>query len=244
MRADVAIIGGTGVGARLDLLGGSPFCLPTPFGPLRGRLVPWKGIGLAVVHRHGLGHRLPPHRIAYRAMADGLARLEVRACLATAAVGSLRAGLDSGSLAVCTDFLDLTGRNSTLFDGGVRHTDFSSPMGSRATAALREACSRLGVRTPEACVYVGMNGPRYETPAEVRMLARLGGDVVGMTAATEAILCREAGVDYGCLAIVSNLGTGLSDCPLSHREVEENVAKASGTALAVLFEAAEAICRS
>jgi 5'-methylthioadenosine phosphorylase len=177
-------------------------------------------------------------------MASGLATLGVRACVATAAVGSLREELGSGSLAVCTDFLDLTGRNETLHFSIVRHTDFSSPMGPLATTALKKACAKIGVSTPEECVYVGMNGPRYETPAEVRMLRKLGGDVVGMTASTEAILCREAGVDYGCLAIVSNLGTGLSGACLSHQEVEENVMKASGTALAVLLEAVEAIVQA
>ncbi|MCA1996942.1 MAG: MTAP family purine nucleoside phosphorylase [Armatimonadetes bacterium] len=241
MRADIAIIGGTGVGNRLELLGGRPFALPTPFGLVRGRLVPWKGVPVALIHRHGFGHRVPPHRIAFRAMAWGMASLGVRACFATAAVGSLRAELPAGSVAVCTDFLDFTGRNLTLFETAVRHTDFSQPMGDTATRLLKDACAAMDLPVPERCVYVGMNGPRYETPAEVRMLARLGGDVVGMTASSEAIACREAGVDYGCLALVANLGTGLSEAPLSHREVEETVARVSGTALAAVLEAAESL---
>ncbi len=240
MRADVAIIGGTGVGHRLELLGGRPFALPTPFGLVRGRLVPWKGIPVALVHRHGFGHRLPPHRIAFRAIGWGMARLGVRACFATAAVGSLRPELPAGSVAVCTDFLDLSGRNLTLFESTVRHTDFTEPMGPTATRLLQQACASMDLAVPERCVYVGMNGPRYETPAEVRMLAQLGGDVVGMTASSEAIACREAGIDYGCLALVANLGTGLAESPLSHAEVEETVARVSGTALAAVLEAAEA----
>src|SRR5436189_62411 len=60
-------------------------------------------------------------------------------------------------------------------------------------------------------VYVNVNGPRYETPAEIRMFVEAGGDVVGMTAGSEAIAMREAGVGYGCLAIITNLAAGLRE---------------------------------
>ncbi|MER3496125.1 MAG: 5'-methylthioadenosine phosphorylase, partial [Armatimonadota bacterium] len=71
----------------------------------------------------------------------------------------------------------------------------------------------------ESGTYLNLNGPRYETPAEVRLFGQWGADVVGMTAGSEAILMKEAGVPYACVAVVTNLGTGLSSTPLSHKEV-------------------------
>jgi 5'-methylthioadenosine phosphorylase len=89
-----------------------------------------------------------------------------------------------------------------------------------------------------SAVYVGYDGPRYETPAEVKALGQLGGDVVGMTASTEAVLMREAGVDYGCLAIVTNLGSGLASEHLSHDEVVNVMESLGGQIAEALLSAA------
>lgn len=173
-------------------------------------------------------------------MAEGLVRLGIRQCLASAAVGSLRRDWLAGTLVVCSDFLDASCRRSTLFDRSVVHTDFTDPFGAETRAALIAAA-------PEAKptgTYVGVNGPRYETPSEIGAFRELGGDVVGMTAATEAILMKEAGIDYGCLAIVTNFGTGLGETPLSHGDVDLAMKAASARALAVLRAAAERLART
>ncbi len=94
--------------------------------------------------------------------------------------------------------------------------------------ACANCCSKLP--TPASpCIrngtYLCVSGPRYETPAEVRLFAAWGADVVGMTGAPEAILCREAGLRYAGIALATNYGTGLlSDKPLSHADVEEQMA--------------------
>ena len=211
LKADVGLVGGTGVGERLESLGGESLVVPTPYGALRGRLVPFSGLSLVVVRRHSFGHRVPPHAVAYGAVAEGLRRLGVRACFASAAVGSLRNDWGVGTLAACTDFVDVSARGTTLFESSVRHTDFSRPF---PASQFLVSDGVLG-----ACVYANVNGPRYETPFEVSLLRELGADVVGMTAASEAVAMREAGVPYGCLAVVTNLGTGLSSSSLSHGEV-------------------------
>jgi 5'-methylthioadenosine phosphorylase len=229
LRADVGLVGGTGVGGRLEALGGSALVVPTPFGPLRGRLVEVEGLSLVVVRRHAEGHKVPPHAVRYDAIADGLRRLGVRACLSSAAVGSLRADWGVGTMAACTDFLDASGRGLTLFSTEVKHTDFSSPF--PASGFLEGE----GVVAP--CVYACMDGPRYETPFEVSLLRKLGADVVGMTAASEAIAMREAGVAYGCLAIVTNLGTGLAASQLSHGDVGEAMEQMGEKAVRVLLGA-------
>ncbi|MBI1755834.1 MAG: MTAP family purine nucleoside phosphorylase [Fimbriimonas ginsengisoli] len=237
MQADFGLIGGTGVGERLAALGGSPLHVPTPFGLMRGRQLELGGRKVVVVARHSLGHKTPPHLVNYRANAVGLALLGVGVCIGTAAVGALREDLAPGSFVLCSDFIDLTGRGLTLFDREVRHTDFSQPFGERPRQALLMACDMSGVPVHASGVYVGTNGPRYETPAEVAAAARLGGDVIGMTATSEAICMREAGVEYACLAIVTNLATGLARGALSHEEVEAQMKSAGELATKVLCNA-------
>ena len=234
LKADVALVGGTGVGDRLAELGGTPLHVPTPFGVLRGRLLDIDGLSVVVVRRHAEGHRTPPHMVKYEAIADGLRRLGVRACFSTAAVGSLHEDWPVGQLAVCTDLLDLTGRRTTLFDREVRHTDFSSPF-----PAARHLRSAAGDEAEPNAVYACMDGPRYETPHEITILRQLGADVVGMTAASEAIAMHEAGVPYGCLAVVTNLGCGIGQEELAHGDVTDVMQERGERIVQILLEAAK-----
>lgn len=230
VRIDVALIGGTGIGERLAALGGVPLHVPTPDGVVRGRLLDHRGLSLLLLSRHSAGHKVPPHRVEYVAMARAAKALGVRACLATAAVGSLRREWGPGSLMAARDFLDLTYRNVTLYDREVVHRDFSDPFPARG-ALLQEGVIDGGV-------YMGLNGPRYETPAEIETFRGLGADLVGMTASTEAIAFREAEVPYGLLAIVTNLAAGLSDAPLDHEEVVVEMKRSGERAVSILLEAA------
>lgn len=234
MRVDAAIIGGTGIGDRLREFGGRPVGVSTADGRLRGTLTEIDGASVMLLKRHSAGHKVPPHRVDYRAMARGLAELGCPICFATAAVGCLRREWGPGTLVVCRDFLDVTGRNPTLFDRTVVHVDFSNPFGPRARAALLGSAEEAGIAAVDGGVYMTANGPRYETPAEIALYGRWGADLVGMTAGTEAILMREAGIEYGCLALVTNLAAGLSEKPLSHEEVVEEMERSGEKALAVL----------
>lgn len=238
-KADVAVIGGTGIGERLAHMGGEAFSVETRFGQLQGRVVLHEGVRVAAVQRHSAGHKTPPHKVNYRALGSGLKELGVKACLASAAVGSLHPEWEPGTFAVCTDFIDLTFRRVTLFDDTVVHTDFSVPF--PAAPALREALTGMEFQ-PEA-VYLGGDGPRYETPAEIRMMQRLGADVVGMTASSEAIVMREAGVPYGCLAVVTNLAAGLTKSELHHGEVTDVMRAKGAEVLDALLRAATLLAR-
>lgn len=226
----VAIIGGTGIGEKLLGDKGCAIQVPTRFGIMRARIVG----DVLVLARHGAGHKLPPHKINYRAMALGLKFLGVEYCIASAAVGSLREDCSPGTLVGCSDFIELSGRNITLFDDTVRHTDFTTPF---------DACVREAIATSEGVmdggIYVNANGPRYETPREIRFFRQIGGDVVGMTAGSEAIVMREAGIKYSCLAIVSNLASGLAGTTLSHEEVQNVMEQTGDKAVSVLLQAAE-----
>jgi len=122
---------------------------------------------------------------------------------------------------VLDQFIDLTRqRDLTWFDGDeVAHTDFTEPYCSELRRALWECACEQGLDVRDGGCYVGVDGPRYETAAEVRAWRLLGGDVVGMTGLPEAVLAREAGLCYGVLAVVTNPGAGLAASPLSHQEV-------------------------
>lgn len=239
MRIDVGIIGGTGVGDRLLALGGRALHVPTERGLLRGNAIELGGRKVLLIGRHSAGHKVPPHKVNYAAMALGLKALGATTCFATAAVGGLRPDWYPGDLVICDDFLDYSGRNPTLFDRVVRHTDFTEPFGHRGRKALRDSAADRNIRAHHGGTYLCGNGPRYETPEEIRQYHKFGADVVGMTAATEAILMREAGIDYACLAIVTNLAAGISPTPLTHEEVVEMMDR-TGPVVVELLEAAVA----
>ncbi|WP_324669822.1 S-methyl-5'-thioinosine phosphorylase [Geochorda subterranea] len=221
-RARLAVIGGTGFEDPSIL--GRPretTTITTRLGAATVSLYALDGVTVAYLSRHGPGHSVPPHRIDYRANIAALAALGVQRVVATAAVGSLRRELPPGTVVVADQFLDFTRQRPVTFfeDDAVVHTDFSEPYCPQIRAALVATIRQQGLHVQETGCYVGMEGPRYETPAEVRALAALGGDVVGMTGLPEAVLAREAGICYAVVAVVTNLGAGLSASSLSHQEV-------------------------
>ena len=240
----MAIIGGTGIGESLLRGETEAVTVETVRGVLHAERGELDGCEVVLVRRHAAGHFIPPHRVPYAAMALGLKALGVEVCLASAAVGSLRADWGTGTLAVCDGFIDMSSRNLTLFEDEVQHTDFTSPFGALAREGLLGACRAEGLAVQERAVYVCTNGPRYETPQEIEAYRRLGGDVIGMTAASEAVLMREAGIDYGCLAVVTNLAAGLAGERRSHAEVEAAMRASAGSVVAVLARAAKELsCR-
>lgn len=239
VRVDVGIIGGTGIGERLLDFGGEPLHVPTAVGVLRGRLINAEGVSVFVVSRHSAGHKVPPHKVNYAAMAHGMKAIGAKGCLSTAAVGSLRREWGPGTLVACSDFLDLTARSLTLFDQTVIHRDFTDPFGVPTRRALLHAAQELGESVEDGGVYLCANGPRYETPHEIDLYRTMGADLVGMTAASEAILMREAEVDYACLAIVTNLAAGISETPLDHQEVVDEMKRSGERAVRILLSAAK-----
>jgi 5'-methylthioadenosine phosphorylase len=241
----IAIIGGTGFGEAL--VAGAPETIGTEYGEAqvtRGTLDTAEGgRELIFLARHGPGHRLPPHRINHRANIAALRNLGVQAVFATAAVGSLRVEIAPGDFVLLDDFLDLTkGETTTFFDapGNVRHTDFVQAFDAELRAVLlREAALESQAHLHPTGTYLCVSGPRYETPAEVRLFAQWGADVVGMTVAPEAILCREASLPYAAVALATNYGSGLLDAvPLAHSEVESRMADARPALAAWLLRAA------
>ena len=239
----IAIIGGTGFGQAL--VSGTPETVETPYGVaslMRAALN--DDLELIFLARHGAGHSLPPHRINHRANIAALRDLGADAVLATTAVGSLQLEIAPGDFVILDDFLDLTkGEVVTFFEtpGQVRHTDFSEPYDPGLRQILLST-QPADVPVHSRGTYLCVSGPRYETPAEVRLFAEWGASVVGMTGAMEAILCREAGLRYAGVSLATNYGTGLRPgVSLSHDEVETQMAERRETLAAWLLRAAQSV---
>ena len=168
-----------------------------------------------------------------------LQRLGVRLLVLTAAVGAVRPTLRPGGLVCLSDHINLMGANPLRGPHderlGPRFPDLSAVYSPRLRAIARQAASRLGIALDEG-VYAAVSGPTYETPAEIRMLAALGADVVGMSTVPEAIVARHAGMEVLGLALVTNWAAGLAETPISHEEVLQAGREAAPRLTALLRE--------
>ncbi|MDH7600684.1 MAG: MTAP family purine nucleoside phosphorylase [Armatimonadota bacterium] len=240
-----ALIGGTGIDELSEFTSGRRLEVSTRFGHVELAETSLGGRTVFFLPRHGFAHSVPPSLINYRANIAGLKKLGVTRIISLSAVGSLTPELKVGSFAILGDFIDMTRRRpGTFFDepgSPVAHTDFSEPYCPELTKALVEACRKQGVCFLERAVYVGVEGPRYETPAEVKLFASWGGHVVGMTNVPEVVLAKEAGICFAGLAIVANLACGLGKNRLTHEEVRKVVAASGKTAATILREALQLI---
>ena len=170
---------------------------------------------LIFLARHGIKHDTPPHKVNYRANIKALEMLGIKRVLATYAVGSINKEIPPLGLALVTDFLDFTSnREHTFFDGGdsgVKHVDMSITYNPILNEKLLALAPDFNINLRPNAVYVSTNGPRLESPAEIRMYAQLGGDVVGMTGIPEATLACELGLCYAAVAFSVNWAAGIEE---------------------------------
>lgn len=226
MKPDFAIIGGTGVYDPGLLESPSFRTIDTPYGEAHVTLGEYAGRSVVFLSRHGRGHAVPPHKVNYQANIHALKQLEVTQVLATAAVGSVKKEFRPGSLVLVDDFIDMTkSRKTTFYEGqnGVVHVDMTDPYCGKLRGHIFRMAASEGIELSNEGTYVCTEGPRFETAAEVRMYAQLGGDVVGMTSVPEVVLAKEAEMCYATVAIVTNYCTGISDVVLTHQEVVDEM---------------------
>lgn len=219
----LAIIGGSGVYNPSMLEKVKEIKVETPYGMITPLVGEYQSREVAFLPRHGVNHSVPPHRINYQANLWGLKSIGVERILATTAVGSLNPQMKPGDFVLIDQFLDFTkSRRNTFFEGGdlgVVHVDYTEPYCPEVRGVLLEASQGIGVNLHGRGVYVCTEGPRFETPAEITMFSRLGGDLVGMTNVPEVVLAREVGICYATISMVTNFAAGISAGPLSHEEV-------------------------
>ncbi|MCX7597457.1 MAG: S-methyl-5'-thioinosine phosphorylase [Armatimonadetes bacterium] len=218
---------------RLDL---KPTVEQTPFGAATIYFGSVGGRDIACLLRHGVPS-LPPHSINYRANIAALAQVGCESVVATAAVGSLNPARRPPALCLPIQILDFTwGRPSTFFDEEMHCVDFTMPFCERLRSLLREATRAVGEVVVDDVVYACMQGPRFETAAEINMLRTLGADVVGMTLMPEAALAREKGICYASLCVVTNLAAGLEGHHPTSEEVGEMMAARKEVIVNILTE--------
>ena len=207
-RAEIGIVGGTGLYDMEALEDVRDVALETPFGAPSApiRLGTLAGREVAFLARHGRRHEFSPTDVPYRANVYALRSLGVRQVFAVSAVGSLREEIPPRRVVVLDQLVDRTRRRELTFfgDGVVAHVGFADPF----CAGLREAwiagARAAGLHVVERGTYLNMEGPQFSTRAESRLHQHWGCDVVGMTNATEARLAREAEMCYATLAFVTD----------------------------------------
>lgn len=184
-----------------------------PVAVMKGRFHYYEGYSM---ERIALGVRL-------------LARLGVKLLIVTNAAGGIRKDLKPGDFMLITDHINLMGSNPLIGTNpdhlGPRFPDMSDAYSRGLRGQAHGIAHDLGIGLKEG-VYAAMTGPSYETPAEIRMLGRVGADVVGMSTIPEVIAAVHAGVRVLGISCVSNLAAGITDKPLSHAEVKETAERA------------------
>ena len=154
-----------------------------------------------------------------------MAKLGIRRLIVTNASGAINRSFNPGDIIAISDHINFMG--TSPLRGAPDFVDLSEAYSRRLWKLAREAAGSLGT-TLASGVYAAMSGPCFETPAEIRMLATLGADLVGMSTVPEVITARRAGIEVLGLSMVSNMAAGISETPLSHQEVMEATHKAAG----------------
>jgi purine-nucleoside phosphorylase len=242
----VAIVLGSGLGQFAERLTDAVripyteiphFPAPTVIGH-SGELVAGALAGRAVLVQSGRFHMYEGHPAALTALPVRVfARLGIGTVVLTNAAGGIRRGFGSGTVMLIADQINLSFRNALFgpaLPAEIRFPDMSDPYDPALRTLAREVARRRKIPLAEG-VYVGLLGPSYETPAEVRMLERLGADAVGMSTVLEVIAARAAGLRCLGFSAITNPAAGVTLSKLDHLEVMEVAYRIAGE-LAALIE--------
>jgi purine-nucleoside phosphorylase len=242
----IAVVLGSGLGGFADALeqrralpfASLPGLPPATVQGHEGRLVYGTLAQVPVLALQGRLHGYEGHDAATVAFpARVLGVLGARALVVTNAAGGCNPSFAPGDLMRITDHLNLTGRNPLLGPNeerlGPRFPDLTHAYDPRLATALEEAARGTG-QSLRAGVYAQLNGPSYETPAEVRMARALGADAVGMSTVPEVIVAAHMGLPLAGISCITNLAAGISQHPLTHEEVMEVARAVEGKFLELL----------
>ena len=207
-KADIGIIGGSGLYAMPGITDIHEEKLETPFGDpsdpyILGTL---EGKQVAFLARHGRGHRILPTELNFRANIHGFKQLGVDRIISVSAVGSLKEEHKPLDFVIPDQFFDRTRhRVDTFFgDGVVAHVALADPICPQLSTVVEGACKKAGVTGKRGGTYLNMEGPQFSTKAESNIYRSWGMDVIGMTNLQEAKLAREAEICYVTIAMVTD----------------------------------------
>jgi len=246
-KAMLGIIGGSGLGdAICGEDAGERRPVDTPFGDASDEIIltEWKGVPVALLNRHGPGHRLNPSMVNYRANIYALKALGVTHIIASGAVGSLQERIEPRHLVIPDQVIDKTYRREpTFFDDFLAaHVELAAPFCPVLREHLLNCADAVGTTVHDGATYVCMEGPAFSTRAESEMHRSWGGDLIGMTCMPEAKLAREAEIAYALVALPSDydcwrpVGTELDKHELL-KEIIANLTEATGNAVALIKQA-------
>ncbi len=234
----IAIVLGTGLGSFADRIE-RPVVIPydtIPHFPRptveghSGRLVAGTLAGIPVAVMQGRVHAYEgytPEEVTLPTRVLG--RLGITTLVVTNAAGGIRLDLKQGQLVLISDHINLTGRNPLVGPNderfGQRFFDMTHPYAENLRHLAHAAAKQTGIDLSEG-VYLGVSGPSFETPAEIRAFRTWGADLVGMSTVHEVIVGRHMGIEVLGISCVTNMAAGVLDQPLNHGEVMETGARA------------------
>ncbi|GAA3192621.1 S-methyl-5'-thioadenosine phosphorylase [Actinocorallia longicatena] len=250
--AEIGIIGGSGLYTLVDGL--KEIRVETPYGAPSDAVFVGEagGRSVAFLPRHGRDHKVPPHRINYRANLWALRSLGVGQVLGPCAVGGLRAEYGPGTLLVPDQLVDRTSaREQTYYDGrpladgtvpDVVHVSMADPYCPQGRRAVLAAADGAGWDAVDGGTLVVIEGPRFSTRAESRWFSGNGWSVVGMTGHPEAVLARELALCYTSVNLVTDLDAGVEQGEgVTHAEVLAAFSRNVDRLRTVLFDAVAAL---
>ena len=220
LKNKLAFIGGSGI-YKLDILQDvKEHDIDSAFGKPSSKIIEGKinNDSIYFLSRHGLGHRLSPSEINYRANIDCLKQLEVTDIVSLSAVGSLRDDLDPGTFVIVDQFIDRTiSRKKTFFENGiVAHVPMAQPTSKVLMNVSKNALEDLKIKYSFGGTYLAMEGPQFSSKAESLLYRNWNCDVIGMTNMPEAKLAREAEIRYASISMVTDYDSWSSE----HDEVD------------------------
>ena len=209
----VGIIGGSGLGDALcGRTEGREVRVSTPFGEPSDAIVEarWGATPIALLNRHGPGHRINPSNVNYRANVYALKAVGCTHIIASGAVGSLRERIAPRDLVIPDQIIDKTYRRQpTFYDESLAaHVEFSSPFCPVLREHLLACADQVAAKVHDGGTYVCMEGPAFSTRAESELHRAWGGDLIGMTVSPEAKLAREAEIAYAIVCLPATTTAG------------------------------------
>jgi 5'-methylthioadenosine phosphorylase len=206
-HVDVGILGGTGLYEIEGIDDIQEVNLETSFGkPSDAYIIGiLEGKAIAFLSRHGRGHRILPSEINYRANIYGFKMLGTERIISVNSVGSLKDEIKPRDIVFSDQFFDRTKRKNSFFGEGIAaHVSFAQPVCPRLSRLLYDVARELGLRAHPGGTYICIEGPAFSSIAESNIYRSWGCDVIGMTSATEAKLCREAEMCYATMNLATD----------------------------------------
>ncbi|MBE3040684.1 MAG: S-methyl-5'-thioadenosine phosphorylase [Chloroflexi bacterium] len=238
-KLSLAILGGSGLYSMTGLTDTTEHDLETPFGKPSAPIVvgTLEGKRVAFLARHGIGHHIMPTEVPYRANIYALKALGAERIVSINACGSLREDYAPGHIVIPDQIFDNTrGRARTFFgEGLVAHAGVADPFCPDLSAALETAVMGTGATVHHGGAFIVIEGPRFSTKAESNVYRSWGMSIVGMTAAPEAFLAREAEMCYAVMAHVTDYDVWhVSEAPVTVEMVIQTLNKNTQAAQAAI----------